>query len=298
MTINPLSLSLFVDSMSRQGLEFWCKVWSDAMAENIVSRHNKDCTQYWETRESALSYDRAVREDDWCKARQRIAKMDIRKGDRVLDIGAGTGAMAIPLSPLVKEVTAIEPAEHMRWCLEENIKKEGIGNISIVDKRWEDVIVTDDIGGRHDVVIAAYSLGMTDMLSALRKMDDVASRVAYLFWFAESPEWRDESLTMYSLLNSEEYHPKPQSDVLFNILYHLDFAPEVVVSHTESTRVFHNFEEAVSNFSEMYDVSEDGKKEILADYLRRNLVKKDGVLCHTHIIREAMLSWRNRESMQ
>ena len=40
-------------------------------------------------------------------------KFDLLKGDRVLDLGCGTGQIAIPISASVKEVVAMDPEPEM-----------------------------------------------------------------------------------------------------------------------------------------------------------------------------------------
>ena len=55
-------------------------------------------------------------------------------------------------------------------CLQENMEKEGVENITCINKRWEDIEFGADIKP-HDVIIASHSLAMLDMQEALAKMD-------------------------------------------------------------------------------------------------------------------------------
>ena len=89
--------------------------------------------------------------------------MNITHESRVLDIGAGPGTLAVPLSGVVQHVTAIEPAQGMVDCLQENIRISGIKNITVLTETWEDVDISKDINPPFDVVVASYSLGFPDL---------------------------------------------------------------------------------------------------------------------------------------
>ena len=63
---------------------------------------------------------------------------------------AGPGTLAIPFARRVASVTAVEPAEGMVSVLKEKMVEEGVSDIDVVQKRWEDVSVA--------LHISAYSL--------------------------------------------------------------------------------------------------------------------------------------------
>lgn len=53
-----------------------------------------------------------------------------------LDVGAGGGRFAVPLSRLIKRVVAVEPSPAMRTVLRAAIEEHGITNLSVVESRW------------------------------------------------------------------------------------------------------------------------------------------------------------------
>ncbi len=59
-----------------------------------------------------------------------------RPDDVWLDIGAGGGRFAVPLSSHVRSVIAVEPSPAMRDVLGEAIATQGRTNIEVVDARW------------------------------------------------------------------------------------------------------------------------------------------------------------------
>lgn len=60
----------------------------------------------------------------------------IRPGESLLDIGAGGGRYALPLSRLAAEVTAVEPSPAMRQVLREGVARYGVTNLRLVEARW------------------------------------------------------------------------------------------------------------------------------------------------------------------
>lgn len=59
-----------------------------------------------------------------------------RPGETWLDVGAGAGRYALPLSRLVGEVIALDPSAGMLASLEEQRREHGIDNIRVVQARW------------------------------------------------------------------------------------------------------------------------------------------------------------------
>ena len=74
--------------------------------------------------------------------------------DHWLDIGAGGGRFALPLSRRVGSVTAIEPSPAMRRVLSEGATAAGVANLTIHDARWP----LEGWSEQADVALAAHCL--------------------------------------------------------------------------------------------------------------------------------------------
>ena len=101
----------------------------------------------------------------------------------VLDIGAGSGALTIPIARLAKHVIAVEPSRGQIERLQEEAEAAGVNNITIIPERWEDVS-PDEIGS-CDIVTAGYCFQMEDINGALAKMCHAARSHVYLLHFVE-----------------------------------------------------------------------------------------------------------------
>ena len=141
-----------------------------------------------------------------------------RPGDAVLDIGAGAGLFALPLSRVVRTVTAVEPSPAQAKQLRAAIRREGTGNITVVEQRWEDI--EPGYLGEYDLVLAIHSLQMDDMGTALRTMCRVAERCLLLI----HPKGNQLSEVVRDLFGIE---PAPDYSGLCQMLTALGYPSEV-----------------------------------------------------------------------
>lgn len=100
----------------------------------------------------------------------------------VLDIGAGSGALTIPLARACRSITAVEPSSGQIVRLQEAAARGGIANLTVIPRRWEEVSLEDI--GRFDIVTAGYCLHMEDIGSALERMRRAARERVFLVHFA------------------------------------------------------------------------------------------------------------------
>jgi ubiquinone/menaquinone biosynthesis C-methylase UbiE len=113
-----------------------------------------------------------------------LKRMRLNKGWTLLDVGCGTGLLAMPLAARVKQVTALDSSSNMLGYLKGNISREKIGNIVCVHKKFEEAILGQDIQ-QHDVVIASRSMGHEhDLKKFLIALNNTAKRFTYLTWGA------------------------------------------------------------------------------------------------------------------
>ena len=68
------------------------------------------------------------------------ALFDILGADaKILDVGGGSGRLALPLATRAKRVTVVEPSEDSVELLNERAAEAGITNITVINESWEDV---------------------------------------------------------------------------------------------------------------------------------------------------------------
>lgn len=255
----------------------WNDVWKAQMRLSHESSPGRDCARIWESRESAERFWR-MSEENKDRVDKTIWETDITPESRVLDIGAGPGTLAIPFAKMVAHVTAVEPAEGMVSILKEKMAEHGVGNISVVQKRWEDVDLRADLESPYDIVIASFSLGMHDIRSAIQEMVDASSKYVYLYHFAGETSWDRQWRDLWPKLHGKEYYPGPKGDVLYNVLYQMGIYPDVRTFRLRHNQRYSSLQEAVESLSPQAQIRSPEQEAVLRDYLSRTLKEENGSL--------------------
>jgi SAM-dependent methyltransferase len=268
----------------------WNAVWMELYEKNAKCRGRGDCASIWATRDRARAFLAQSRERPE-RILQDIEGLPLKAVSKVLDIGAGPGTLAVPLAERVAHVTAVEPAAGMVEVMSEHALENGVKNLSIVCKRWEDVDGKKDLQGPYDIVIARHSLGMPNIREAIKAMCEASSQWVYLFWFAGSTGWEKAMIDLWPKLHGREYQPGPKADILYNVLYSMGIYPNMETVQMEYTRKFSDTYAAVKEFGEQYMISSPAQEEVLRRYLQKSLSRTDDGLQDFMITNQVRLWW-------
>ena len=277
------------------GIINWNELWKTMMSRRKHrGDHGEDMGLRWDKR--AKKFNESVMQHTERTQRQ-IATLELKPEYTVLDVGAGTGRLTIPIAKQVKSVTAVDPSKGMLACLQENVAQEGITNVTSINKRWEDIELGVDIEP-HDVVIACHSLGMFDIQEALAKMDAASKRYVYIINFAG--RWMgngDEELL--KAVFGEEHRPwHPLDYILFyNILHDMKIYANVNILDTEFEQHYDSLDDAVDRWAEMRDIPKE-KEDVLREHLSGILGKnnKTGALFFKRKSKSATIWWQKNEN--
>ena len=104
-----------------------------------------------------------------------IAHMRLRPGESVLDVGCGSGALALPLARTGHTVLAVDFSAGMLDVLRRRACADGLPNVKTFHADRGDDWRANGVGAA-DVVIASRSLDVRDLRAALQKLDAFARR--------------------------------------------------------------------------------------------------------------------------
>ncbi len=287
-TLDSLALPHFV-SPSAQTV--WSEVWKTVMA--VRQGIAPDCATLWDDQKHARHYWNTIQQPGGSYIHNTLSGLSLNQNSRVLDIGAGPGTLAVPLSKSVSQVTAVEPSPGMMTVLEENISHERTSNIVCIKKRWEEVDVDSEFSAPFDAVIAAFSLDMPDIRRAVEKMIRVCNGHVCLYWFAGVPTWTASYMALWPRLHGRRYQPSPKSKVLVGALKQMGIDPAVEFLPITFPIRFQSLDEAVEEISPEFYVRTDPQRETLMRFLERILVREGDSLVLSHFYVAVKASWNN-----
>ncbi|MDD1694084.1 MAG: class I SAM-dependent methyltransferase [Methanoregula sp.] len=257
--------------------------------QNRAERKNR-----WDSKENALDYLNGFlmrsREHPE-RIEEMLQKFPLSPEFRVLDIGSGSGNVAIPMSARVAHITAVEPGKGMMEVLKEQITEHRVTNITTIPKRWEDVNIARDLDGPYDLVIASHSLGMPDIRDAITKMCAASRKWVYLFWDAGISTWEQRMIDLWPMLHMREHQSGPKADILYHLLYDMGIYPNVKTDQQYILQTYPDMESAVHKFRKSFYITTPEQEKIMRDYLKATLEMGENGYFHRQRYYPTMLWW-------
>jgi 2-polyprenyl-3-methyl-5-hydroxy-6-metoxy-1,4-benzoquinol methylase len=115
-------------------------------------------------------YEKWLTRGSYHQAIVREVTRAVEQGSRVLDIGAGTGVLSLPLAALGCTVVAVEPSEGMQHIFRGKLHSLGVRTVEIVPDRWETYEQTGSTP--PDFIVACNSLHLTQggLMEGMKKV--------------------------------------------------------------------------------------------------------------------------------
>lgn len=253
---------------------YWQERWRQ---QKLARFSNPGCTaaqKFWDNTKNVNNiYEKTRQSDGWRRrADALIAEMDIPAGARVLDIGAGTGTMAVPLAARGCHVTALEPSAPMRDGLVAYQKDMGMPDLTIIPKRWEEVD-TKAFDQPFDRVIASYSLTMVDIGHAVARMQDCCRGSVHLFWFLTSPSWTRIGRALWPDLHGTVFRDEPLADCLWQALYEMGIYAHLTIEPAKKPTVYSSVDLAVEEYRQRLNCSTAQQDDIIREYFKKHMKK-------------------------
>ena len=261
----------------------WSEAWSQAQSRSH-KRPFGDPT-YW-TKRARNFADRQNGKNDY--PRKFVDRLELDSGWSVLDVGCGSGTLALPLAERVRHVTALDFSETMLDILGERMTDMGLNNIfrvrAGIDDDW------DALGmNPHDLVIASRSMITPDLEGFLAKLTRFARRkVAVSAKVGHGPF--DPRITEAAGKTRE---PGPDYIYVVNQLYRTGIFASVDFIVQNIQRTFAGIDDAVENCRWMFDALTPEEEGRLRDFFKDNLEERDGRwhLTGSEPVRWAVICW-------
>ena len=288
-----------MDKMRAQLLE---TDWNEEWKALRTTRRDPDDASWWDARAKEFRP-----RETHPYARDFIALMDPRPGERVLDMGCGSGSLAVPLAHAGHPVLACDFSPRMLELLEDAARRAGVADRITArrlawDEDWEAAGIEP---GCVDIAIASRSIATADLEAALLKLDRAARRRCCITLVANGSPRIDRHIMDAigaSVTESRDYV------YAFNILVGLGRLPEVRYIASPRRDTFDSPETGVADFARMLEGGNEDRIDELERYIATHMVEnpdagKPGqkgrpqgrfMLDHERIVRWAFIAWEPR----
>ncbi|WP_448871052.1 class I SAM-dependent methyltransferase [Desulfobulbus propionicus] len=278
-----MNLSLLVNAMYPID---WNIAWQKARKKK---RNDHSDSSHWNRR--AASFAQNARKSNY--ADEFLGLLAPQPHWNVLDVGCGAGTLAIPLSPLVQRITAIDFSESMIALLNGQCAENGLNNIHTSITGWEDDWDTAGIG-EHDVAIASRSLVVDDLRAALIKLNSKARHRVYISSLVgDGPFDR----RIFEAIG-RKLDRGPDYIYVYNLLHQMNIHAEVqFLVNGGGNTVYRDIDDAVEKFQWMLDPISEEEEARLRSYFESNLGKTQGgwTLAYRHTVRWAVIYWTKNQ---
>ena len=234
----------------------------------------------WDRRAAGRS--RAGPDDDYTRA--FLARIDLTGVQTALDIGCGTGNLAIPLAQRLRTVHALDFSPGMLRQLAAGANRTGVANIVPHQLAW-----TDPWRGvpRTDLVLCSRALGVEDLRGALERMNRQAKRRCYATLHAGGSFLGPDLLRLLD----RDLVPRPDYIYAVNLLYQLGIRARVDFLPTQGGMTYDSAEaflESIRWRIGKFSAKEEGR---LRKFFRGLPRAADGKRRYRHDFTWALLAW-------
>lgn len=273
----------------------WTLLWKELVERQGPfwnrKKRSKENQDKWKDR-SKKFYERV--KERWSKPDPHrdfiISRISSCSDATVLDIGAGTGAWAILLARFARKVTAVEPSPEMRSILKENLEKESISNVEVMDNFWPTFGIE-----HHDFTLASHSVyGCEDLKNFIKAMNE-ATRCE-CFMLLRAPDHNGLMAMAAERIWGVPYD-SPNFQVAYNVMLQMGLFPNVLMEEKGMWPEWSNssFDDALDRIRERFGLEKDSNHDQYLNYLlKRRLKEKDGKIYWPSEMRTGLLYWNTK----
>lgn len=242
--------------------------------------------KHWSERQ-ARWYNEALKLSDYPQKAMAVLAPLARGCRTILDVGAGVGALTIPLAKLVEKVTALDPSAAMLEELRRNLEQEGLQNVVCVEAAWGEVELSP-----HDLVLVA---NVPHVLEDIPRFLKAAERIAnYFIVLVQNVDLgRDKFYLdeLYPLLLKKPFERRGDYLRAYTALHRLGIHADVRIIEYDFDQPFADLEEAVEFWKEHLRLEGSEHDDALKAFLGKKLQQGHGGLVAPIHKKSAVISW-------
>lgn len=232
-------------------------------------------------------YARAVAASDYGQIVAQTMAAPLAGCCTLLDIGAGVGALTIPLAGLVEKVTALEPSPAMIEALQQGAQVKGVKNIKILQGAWGRIKIKP-----HDAVLCANVPGLwKEPEQFLQELQAIARRSIFLILRAGADRDKFYFKELYPLLFGRPFPPKEDYLPIYNLLHSQGIYAHIQILDYHLDQPFDILEEAVDFWKQHMGLKDNTYDQPLEKFLQKKLQKTSQGLLAPLPKKSALIWW-------
>lgn len=260
-------------------------------------RRTPDSAKHWDNRSLTYGKEDSNKEASDAYVARFIEKMRLEKPSIILDMGCGTGLLAIPLAKQGHGVIAADFSEGMLARLREDAEKAGVSVLSPCKDEHTGMLQMPDAQGGFiiplrmswdddwgsfglrenivDVALASRSIITHDLEDSLRKLSRVArSRICVTANLGAPPKVNPEiARVMGVTLDSRN-----DAVFVFGVAHELGYEPGVSYIHSLRVRTYSSRDEAYHSLLKTLDYIDPEAEQVDLETAKQRL--RDWLLVH------------------
>ena len=243
-------------------------------------------TGFWTARTVAW-YRRALDRSDYVSRVLGTIEPLLAGVRSALDVGAGCGALALPLAERIPRVTALEPGPAMAAALLEEAGKRGLRSLTLIEAAWGETAVPP-----HDLVLCAHVGELTRPEAPfLRDAARWARRWVVIVRDREAESDKFFFQELYPALLDRPYQGGCDYRDMLGGLAAAGIHPEVAAVDYRSDQPFTDLDEACDFYEAYLGVSGPEARGFLRSFLAARLVRESAGWVAPYSKQAAVLWW-------
>lgn len=214
------------------------------------------------------------------------------KGSKtILDVGAGCGALTLPLAKKGFSVTALEPSTAMLDILKAETARGRLRKIKTIHGEWGKVEVK-----AHDAIVCANVPELLKEPQAfVREASALARQTIFLVVNADPHSNKFYYRELYPLLFGREWHPRSDYLKTYASLHEMGIYANIEMINYAFDQPFGGIDEAVAFWKEYIGIVTEEHDTALKGFLEKKLVRKGKLLVARFNKRSAVIWWRQEK---
>lgn len=235
-------------------------------------------------------YSEALRYSDYPDKVLAVIRPLVHESDSLLDIGAGTGGLCLPLADFVREIVALDASAAMLDEMGSRAALAGLGNVRPIEGAWEER--ERDLGVFDSILCANVPSLLTHIASVLPSLQRHARRHIILISGTSRNANRFFLPELWPLVHQRQHPRKGDYFGLYRDLYRSGIIANVVIIDYSFDQPFADIEEAISFWKHHLRLTGKQQDDLLKAFLSERLHQWAGRLWALVPKQSAVIWWK------